>query len=95
MANKNNKELKFDEKDFDILKCSQPDDFGYLDDDRVLELMDLGYLEHNAKENWSNNGYKSTKKGTKLFLKWTKEMRESHGHEWETNEDGEPDAFAY
>lgn len=79
--------MEINKEDFKILECSQKGGLGYIDDDRALELMELNYLEFNPRENWKQNGYKSTKKGTRLFNKWVKEIRETHGHRWETYED--------
>lgn len=79
--------MEFNEKDFKILQCSQPNRLGYLNDDRALELMVLGYLKHNSKKNWSYNGYVSSELGTKLYNKWLKEIRLNHKHDWETYED--------
>jgi hypothetical protein len=81
------KRMEFNDKDYRILKCAQPNAMGYINDDRALELMKLGYLENNPKENWSNNGYKATRKGVIIFNKWIKDMRLSHGHIWMTYED--------
>lgn len=102
--------MKFNKKDFQIIKHSQEDEIGHINDDRALALMKLGYIHHNDKENWWKNGYKSTKKGTELYHKWLDEIRQKHNHIWLKNKDSEdygdnsrsdtgygeqPDSFAY
>lgn len=79
--------MKFDKLFFGILKHSQPDEMGYVNNDKALILMEKGYLEKSPKSEWIKSGHKTTKKGTELYNKWLKEIRDKHGHVWETNGD--------
>lgn len=87
--------MEFNEKDFMILRCAQPDNWGYINDDRALELMDLGYIQYKPKEQWRISSYQTTEKGTELYLLWLKEIRENHGHNWETYEDYEKRTYRH
>jgi len=82
-------ENKFDGLLFRILKRAQPDEVGFVNDDKALILMKEGYLVYSPKNEWYKSGHKTTEKGTKLYEKWLKEIRNNHGHEWMTIGDSE------
>ncbi len=90
-----NEEIEFNELNFNILKSSQPEEMGFIDHERALKLMELGYLVYKPREKWQEEGYEATSKGTELYKKWLKEIRDKHGHIWEKEENGEPDSMAF
>ena len=79
--------MEFDKLTFMILQCANKENMGYIDNDKVLELMELGYIDKLDRNEWIKAGYFITDKGRELLNFWYKEIRQKHGHEWMTFED--------
>ena len=90
-------EVEFNKKTYKVLKCGTPDGVGYYMDEEfkkiALDMMEKGILENNPVEEWSNSGWKATKKGIKLFKSFEEKLQKLHGHIWKTNRDCDPDDY--
>lgn len=59
------------------------------------KLMKDGLLQNSPVNNWHIYGWALTKKGESRLRSLIKEIRDSHGHVWESDSVGQIDSFAY
>lgn len=89
---------RYDELEYDCLTTAHPDGITHYEtkehEKRYLLLMKEGLIIKNPVKNWSKTGIKLSEKGIKYHDLFLKELRDKHGHIWETDDEGEVDMFA-
>lgn len=88
---------RFDTIEYDVLQCGVSGGYYPVDSERgqrAIVLMEEGIFNNNPPQEWHKNGYKGFTESGKLYYKaFMEKVRESHGHEWETHYDSDPDIY--
>jgi len=85
----------FDKITFEILQCAKTE-FGHYEDEESLkrtdELVSDGILKD---EEWKERSLRFTDEGKEYYIQFMDELQKKHGHQWEKDDDGEINIFAY